>query len=200
MSKTIHEIKAAFGDARTALLQDYYRELDGVRAIAHPDTPHADKLTAEGRAEILVGQKNTAKDEARGRALERYREATGEHREAAEARTAFLDKSLYHVADGRLVADAAGATDEGLERLMRAAARTNNGELAKAVFGEADARGLSGLVNAYLEGAGPETAELYAERQAAPSPEELDKHEAQAEMFVHDPEPGTLRYGPRVAS
>ena len=201
--KSIHEIKDEHGAEMSGLLQDYYREIDEVRAMRDPEgVAYLDKLTAEGQAEILREQKAAAKDGARSRALERYREAAETHRGRVESRKAFLDKTLFNVGGTpgeAMLPHAATATEEGLMDLLDAAVIGGSPDQARAVLAVAHRRGAEAVVGAYLERANPEAGELYAEYQVAPSADELDKQEAQAETFVHDPGPDSLRYAPSVA-
>lgn len=203
--KTIHEIEADYSRELTELQQEYYRAIDDVRSMRNPEAAslsYLDRLSPAGRAEVLHEQlheqKNEAKDEARGRALARYHRATEERREAIEPRKARLGARLYHVEDGRLVAETVRASDEELPRVLAAAIRTGSRDLAKAVFAEADARGLSNLVDEYFTRVDPEARELYTEYQAVPTREQLETAAEQAEMFVHEPSEEMLRYGPQV--
>ncbi len=203
--KTVHEIEAEYSRELTELQRDYYEAIDDVRAMRVPEgVPHLDKMSPQGYGEILADQKTAAKDAARERAISRYREATGERREAIEARKRALDARLYRVGGegseaGALVVGCARATDEELRDYLERAERTGAKDLARAVFVEADARGLSTLVDAYFERVDPEGRELYAEYQAMPTPEQIETAAGQAETFVHDTDPEMLRSGPRVA-
>ncbi len=98
-----------------------------------------------------------------------------------------------------VVAMWAAATDVGLMGLLDAALAGGSADQARAVLAVAHNRGAAAVVSAYLDRAPDATAGLYSEYLEAPGSAELEKHEAQAETFVHDPEPGMLRYGPPAA-
>ena len=200
--KTIHEIKAAFGEAGAGIANRYRGTLD---EIAHTRTVEEvggfwDRLASEERSRLLLEHKVERASAEHARALEGYTGVLEGYRADLEERTGYLTPRLFKVEDARAGADAARASDEDLAKMLDYAIRAQNADLAKAVFVAADMRGAGDLMARYFDEVDPEARDLYAEWSEIPPAEVLERQAENVETIIPPPEQTSLTPPARVAS
>lgn len=190
--RTIHEIRAEYGEKASAILNGYHETLDTIRDSHTPDEgTYLDRLTDDQRMNLLREQKAERADDARSRALEEY---TAEHeRYEAEARErrAWLKGRLFSVTgpDGAAALSRTVTASEGeLSAYLDAAIQAGNEDLARAVFVAAERRGSGDILGRYFDEMAPEARDLYAEWTQAPTEEMLKRQREGVELVVREPD------------
>jgi hypothetical protein len=158
----LEEIHQRHGQATNRVNELYYGGLADLREDI--------ELTPDERTERAWNIRDAA--------IELMYTATEQRNAEIEKREGELRRSLFRVPNAiiypersaaytKAIGDAALADDAGLERLHRAAKKTGDSTLARAVASEAHERGRTELLSEYL-GAHPEAREAYDELASIP--------------------------------
>jgi hypothetical protein len=201
--KSIHEIKAEYGERASGILSRYHEAIDELAQRREPEAgTYLDRLSGEERARLLREQKAKAAAEIREAAIKDYRAATEDYHEQITARRSRLEERLFRVAGtpGEAVLPlASGATEEQLMGMLEDAITGASFDQARAVFLVARRRQLPGVLAAYFDRADPEAKELYEEHAEIPPAESLDRQLAGVETIIHEPGPRELSAAPWMA-
>jgi hypothetical protein len=186
--RTIHELRAEYGQVASGLLNDYHADLDAIREIRGPDEGgYLDQLTAEQRMTLLREQKVEKVQDVRTQTLDA---AVAEHeqyeREVVKRRDV-LKQRLFGVTNADAAARAATATESDLAAMLDYAALSGNEELAKAAFVAAHTRGAGDLLSRYFDEQDPAGRDLYAEWSEVPTEDALLRQRESIPEMVGDP-------------
>ena len=118
--------------------------------------------------------------------MDRYEQAYADRKARVEAHL----YNLNSPESASLISRVVGAPAEDLAGLLDAAIRSGNRELGKAVFSEADRRGLTGLTHRYFEALAPEDYGLYVELANAPTEEDLQRERNNLQEITRGPDGG----------
>ncbi len=199
--KTIHEIKAEFGERSAGIANRYREELDAITAASSPeDGRYLDLLSAEERMRLLREQKAQRANEARSEALEGYRDELERYRLELNKRSSHLKARLFGVGDATALSAPVGKSEEQLREMLEVASHAGNADLARAVFVAADKRNLGDLMAEYFDKVDPEARDLYEEWRAIPPAEVLERQQESAELIIPNADPASLMPPARAAS
>ncbi len=190
--KTVAELNKEHAKRGSGILTGFYDERDRIRDEEKlADSPYLHRLSDEQKHQALQGQKREKVEELRRETVEDYRAEVEDYHAALGSREKELRTELFGGLDAPTLAAAASAGDDALPRILGAAVAAGNGELAKACFVTAEARGLSEVVVPYLE-SDPGARDLYREWKEIPSREARERQLDTIERVVPEMEPERL--------
>ena len=187
----LEQMEAQTSAKAAELLGDWYAAKDRItRSAEAVEGMHADLLTNEQRMQAIAQQKAASAATAAENYQKRYESLIQEYADSVEIQRAKLHKQNYSVSSPEYRKQAAFASNEELENAMNYALEVGDQDLAKAIFGAAQVRGLELLVNRYLNAAPPEARAAYEELQSLPSKDELEKRIANGASLFTPPAAG----------
>jgi hypothetical protein len=192
--RTIGGIKEDYGRESAEIANGYQAAITEIAAEGPESIPNLEYLNHAQVHNIILEQKMERARERYQEDLERGLSRHNEYRTELGKRTQYLEGELFKVEGdegGRMLSDAARASDEQLSKMLQSAIRSSNRELGRVVFGEAESRKLGDLMARYCE-AFPEAREFYNEWRETPTEEELEYQRESIERIIRPPTPERL--------
>ena len=183
-----------------SITNGYQAELDHIRddnsLPPEQDSPYLEDAARYG---AVIDHKRERASVAHRRALEDYQAEVERYHKALGSREAELKERLFGLgdSDAAVLAQAALADDNGLEGMRQLAERTSNASLARAIFVEADRRGLGEMLSRHFE-SHPEERGLYQEWSEIPAQGQRERQLEGVERIVSEPTSDRLMSRPQV--